>query len=149
MLVGSVFMKYTLLINIQCLEFVACKFCVCVCGWIIFCYSVIMNPTVSSLHPISISLSLRFVLAFTAFPPSFPLRSQASRPLGVGFCDGNHGPRQSLCLQRSREGGRLYERSRGTHSSRAGYNRNCPQSFGGHICLHLHVRHLKPFARGT
>ncbi|KAG7479902.1 hypothetical protein JOB18_038506 [Solea senegalensis] len=27
----------------------------------------------------------------------------ASRPVGVGFCDGNHGPGQPLCLQRSRK----------------------------------------------
>lgn len=73
---------------------------------------------------------------------------QASRPVGVGFCDGNHGPRQPLCLQRSRKRGRLHERPRGANSSRAGHHRNCPQSFSGHICLHLHLRHLRfPWTR--
>lgn len=86
-------------------------------------------------------------------PPTLPSRSplshpcltasQAWRPPGVWFCDGNHGPRQSLCLQRSREGGRPRERSGGTDSSCAGDNRDRPQSTGGHNCLHLHVCHLK------
>lgn len=69
--------------------------------------------------------------------------SQAWRPLGVGFCDGNHGPRQSLYLQRSHQGVRPRERPRGTDLSCARDHRNRPQSTGRHICLHLHIRHLK------
>ncbi len=77
------------------------------------------------------------------------LHIQASRPVGVGFCDGNHGPRRPLCLQRSLKRGRLHERPRGENFSRAGHHRNHPQSFSGHICLHLHLRHLRFSARGV
>lgn len=104
-----------------------------------FSASVIINTAVFSLHPPPVP---HFALSFTSLP-SCLTTSQAWRPLGVGFCDGNHGPRQSLCLQRSREGGRPRERSWGTDLSCAGDNRNRSQSTSGHICLHLHNCHLK------
>lgn len=72
---------------------------------------------------------------------------QASRAVVVGFCDGNHGPQQPLCLQRSRQRGRRHKRPRGTHFSRAGHHRNRPQSVGGHIRLHLHLGHIRFSAR--
>lgn len=114
---------------------------VCVEGerWGIFCFSVITTTTVFSLRSLSPSPLCPLVHISN---PCFTA-SQAWRPLGVGFCDGNHGPRQSLCLQRSRQGGRPGERSWGTDLSCAGDNRDHPQSTGGHICLHLHIRHLK------
>lgn len=94
-----------------------------------------------------LSLSL-FLLPISVCLSSFiALNLKAWRPVGVGFCDGNHGPRQPLCLQRSRKRGGRHERPRGENSSRAGHHRNHPQSFSGHICLHLHLCHLRFSAR--
>lgn len=82
------------------------------------------------------------------FPLVFPFTAnhpddQASRPLGVGFCDGNHGPWQPLCLQHSHHRRWLDEWPRGANLGRAGYHRNGPQSFSGYFCLYLHICHLR------
>lgn len=129
--------------------------CVCVFGNEIEHFQLLLSEIINPFLPLPrlICLSplsqlcppLRLCLPLPSLPPSLPhcLHFQASRPVGVGFCDGNHGPRRPLCLQRSRKRGRLYEWSRGANFSRAGHHRNHPQSFSGHICLHLHFRHLR------
>lgn len=121
------------------------KWCVCVCVCFSYSFSEVINLFLSLLHLISICLSplfnFNFVLSFTSLPPW--LHMQASRPVGVGFCDGNHGPRRPLCLQRSRKRGWLHERPRGANFSRAGHHWNHPQSFSGHIRVHLHLSHIK------
>lgn len=100
-----------------------------------------INQFLFCLPLISICPSPLFNFNSVLHPP--PHHIQAPRPVGVGFCDGNHGPRRPLCLQRSCERGRLRERPRGADSSRAWHHRNHPQSFSGHICLHLHLRHIR------
>lgn len=75
---------------------------------------------------------------FTAHCPN----DQAWRPLEVGVCDGNHGPRQPLCLQHPQHRRGPDQRPRGANPGRAGHHRNSPQPFSGHFRLHLHVCHL-------
>lgn len=77
-------------------------------------------------------------LSITAYQPD----DQASRPVGVGVCDGNHGPRQPLCLQHPRHRWWLDQRPRGANPGRAGYHWNNPQPSSGHFCLYLHICHL-------
>ena len=93
----------------------------------------------SSRKSLFLSLFLVFLLRFAANHPN----DQASRPLEVGFCDGNHGPRQPLCLQHSHRRRWLDEWPRGANLGRPGYHWNGPQSFSGHFCLYLHFCHLR------
>lgn len=90
---------------------------------------------------------LPFTSTCVSHPHLHPPHVQASRPVAVGFCDGNHGPRQPLCLQHSCQRGWLHERPRGENLSCAGHHRHHPQSFSGHNCLHLHLGHLRFSAR--
>lgn len=104
------------------------------CGCI-FC-AIILGHLLRNLRVICTLFFLS--LSITAYQPD----DQASRPMGVGVCDGNHGPRQPLCLQHPRHRWWPDQRPRGANPGRAGYHRNDPQPSSGHFCLYLHICHL-------
>lgn len=83
-----------------------------------------------------------FLLVFLVPSRAHHPDDQVWRPLGVGVCDGNHGPRQPLCLQHPQHRRGPEQRPWGANPGRAGHHRNSPQPFSGHFRLHLHVCHL-------